>query len=122
FYSVGFNLVQQLITLPRVFTSPASARLMVEYGQDRRMSAEVAEITTRYLALFTLPTMLGMAAISGPLLRFAYGPAYGPAVPVLAIAATMAVARGLLAPADQLMIANEKQNTLLKWSVGCAVL
>src|SRR5439155_7387159 len=76
FYSVGFNLVQQLLSLPRVFTSPASARLMVEFGQDRRMSAQIAEITTRYLALFTMPALLGVAAISGPLLRFVYGAAY----------------------------------------------
>lgn len=122
FYSVGFNLVQQMTIFPRMFTSPSSARLMVEFGQDRRMSAQVAEITARYLALFALPVMLGMAAISGPLLRVVYGTAYSPAGPVLAIAASLAIARAFIAPADQLMIANERQNTLLKWGVFCAVL
>jgi O-antigen/teichoic acid export membrane protein len=86
------------------------------------MSAEISGITARYLALFTLPMMLGMAAISGPMLTFVYGPAYGPAIPVLAIAATLAIARGLMSPAEQLLIANERQNTLLKWGIGCAVL
>jgi O-antigen/teichoic acid export membrane protein len=122
FYSVGFNLVQQLVVLPRMFTNPATARMMVEYGQDRRMSAEVTGMTARYLALFALPMMLGMAAISGPLVTLVYGPAYAPAAPVLAIAASLAIARCFVTQADQLMFANEQQNTLLKWGVCTAVL
>jgi O-antigen/teichoic acid export membrane protein len=122
FYSVGFNLVQQLIYLPRVLTGPASARIMVEFGQDRRMSGEIAEMTTRYLALFTFPAMLGMAALSNALVRVLWGAAYVPAIPVLAIASVFAVVRGILSPADQLLVAHERQNTMLKWSIVCAAL
>lgn len=122
FYSIGFNIVQQMISMLRVFTTPATARLMVEFGQDRRISAETAGMASRYLAVIALPAVLGMAAISSPLVKVAYGSAYGPATQVLAIAASFSIVRVFLGPADQLLLANDRQSTLLKWSIWCALL
>lgn len=122
FYTLGFNLVQQLIALPRVFTHPASVSLYVEFGRSEEAAARIAEVTTRYLAMITVPALIGMAAISWPLVRVVYGRAYEPAVAPLAISALFAVARSLLLPAEQLLIVNERQKSMFIWGIGCAAI
>ena len=121
FFTVSFNLVEKALILPQTFGVGVCATINAQFGRNRSRLNEIVSSSARYLLLFSAPVLLGLAAISSSAIRLAYGRAYIPAIPVLAIAAVLAVAKPLLGPAQQMLLANEQQKILIAWNVICGV-
>ena len=118
FFSLGFNISQHLLLLPRVASTAAASTISVQQGRDPRGTAALAVGTTRVLALLCTPVAFGLAATSGPLLTLMYGQEYLPAIPVLALMAVFTLGKALQLPARQLLMATEHQGTLMVWEFG----
>ena len=121
FYSLSFGIMKSLLIFPHSLNVASGANLLVEYGRDPRKQGQFAGRMTVFLALAAFPLTLGMSAVSGPAIRVLYGEAYLPAIPVLAIVAAFAVPQALLAPAQFLLVAHERQKFLLAWGAFVAV-
>ncbi|MEZ5404538.1 MAG: polysaccharide biosynthesis C-terminal domain-containing protein [Bryobacteraceae bacterium] len=116
FYSLSFSLVERILLVPKSFSFVVGSRFMVQAGQEsNRLYTEVS-LGVRYVALFSLPVMVGMAAVSAPLTRTMYGTQYEAAIPVMLVAALLAVTKPFLLPARLLMQATEKQVFLIWWT------
>jgi O-antigen/teichoic acid export membrane protein len=62
-----------------------------ECGRDAQAGLHVAHVYWRYMVLLVMPACLGLAAMSGPLLRVLYGARYFDAAPVLMLAAGLSM-------------------------------
>lgn len=122
FFAVGFNLVEKALIVPQTFAASVNVTINAQYGRDRSRVGPLVASSARYLMLFSAPMLLGLAAISSPAIRFAYGWQYIPAIPVLAVAAMMALPKPLLLPAQQMLQANEQQKFLIVWGITCGLL
>jgi len=122
FFSLVFNLVDKILLLPQTLSRAIETSLMAEYGRNREKFYQAVSLSLKYALLASAPLMLGLAALSGPLMRLVYGPQYAPAIAVLLIAASLAVAKPLLVTAQGAMQAQEQQTFLIGWSIACAIL
>jgi O-antigen/teichoic acid export membrane protein len=120
FYNSSFQLATILMTLPTAFAWSAAASLMVQKGRDPKAMNRITAVTLRYMAMLVFPLTLGMAALASPAIRLLFGVRYEPAIPVMALMAIMTIPKGLLSPAQQLLIAHEKQKFLVGWEVVAA--
>jgi O-antigen/teichoic acid export membrane protein len=114
FYSVTFTMAQQSFLLSQTFISAASSNLMRRSALDPEGARRMTRTMLVYSALMALPVNLGLAAVAGPLITTLYGAQYLPAIPVLFIAAMFASARALMAPAEQLLAAFDRQDRMLR--------
>jgi O-antigen/teichoic acid export membrane protein len=121
FYSLSFNICNQIMNLPQMLAVSAGASLMVQYGRDSRKTGVLTATTIRYMCLIAFPALLGLAAISTPVIRSLYSTRFLPAAPVLLLLAVMSVPRALMLPAQQQILAFERQSFLLKWGAAMAV-
>ena len=117
FYFVAFNLPERVTTAPQAFAEAIGSTIMAQYGRDKSRLTDIARNAVRYIALLTFPLLIGMAVLSGTVVKLLYGAQYLPAIPVLAIAAAFSIPKTFLLTGQQLMQANEKQSFLVKW--GC---
>jgi len=117
YYSLSFNIVQQALVLPRLFTKALAATLLIERGADPEAVPRLTGEGMRYVFLMAAPLTLGLASLSKALMPMVYGAAYAPAVPVLAVVAGLAVIRGALAPVQTLFYIAEKQTFLIRFSL-----
>ncbi len=122
FYSLSFNIMQQAVLAPRILATASVTTLMVKQGRDPAAVGALTATSLKYIALMALPLTLGMAAVSSPAIRLAYGSAYLPAIPVLATVAVFALSKALLNPARSLLVTTENQSFLLKWGIATAIL
>ncbi len=122
FFSLAFTLVDRILVMPKSFALSVGANMMAEFGRDRVKLNRVAALAARYALLFAAPVMIGLAAVSGPLITLVYGRQYLPVIPLLVIGASLAVAKPLLDPVQNLMQAAEQQRFLIGWGVICAVI
>lgn len=122
FYSLAFNITQRLLLLPRSFVNAVGASVMVRIGRDPESAASLTVAAFRLMALLALPVCLGLAATSDPLIRILYGRRFLEAIPVLGILAPFAVAKALMLPAQNLLVASDRQGALLKLMAGTATL
>ncbi len=122
FYLLAFNLTERILLVPSVLGEATGATLMAQYGRDQRRLAPMVSAATRYLALLAMPLHLGLAAISGPLITLLYGQQYLPAIPVLALAASLGLGKAFLLPAQHSLQATEHQGFLVRWSLLTAAL
>jgi O-antigen/teichoic acid export membrane protein len=122
FYSLSFGIVQAALAAAQPFTGAATSGLLLQQGRDPAGTAPFAAVFLRFLSLLAVPITLGIAAVSAPLLNLVYGPAYGPAIPVLTVAAGFAVVASLRGPAMQMLAATDQQGFLVKWGLVMAVL
>lgn len=122
FFSLAFTLVDRILVMPKSFATSVGATMMAEFSRDRSNMNHVAALAARYALLFAAPVMIGLAAVSGPLISLVYGKQYLPVIPLLAIGASLAVAKPLLDPVQNLMQAAEQQRFLIGWGVVCAIL
>jgi O-antigen/teichoic acid export membrane protein len=114
FYSVTFTMVLQSYMLSQTFMSAAGSNLMRRQALDQDGARRMTQTMLIYAGLIALPMNLGLAAVCGPLIAALYGEKYLPAIPVLFIAGLLGSARALMAPAEQLLIAFERQDRLLR--------
>jgi len=120
FYSTGFQLSGILMTLPSAFAGAANASLMVERGRNPKAMARAAAALVRYMALMVLPMTVGLAALSGPVIRILYGPRYVPAIPVFALMTLLVIPKALVGPAQWVLRAVEKQGFMVRWMIVSA--
>ena len=117
FYLLGFNLVERLGSVVRMFTGAVEASVMVRYGQDSSSAGRMTGDCVRYAALLALPLLVGAAAVSDPLIRVLYGQQYVAAIVPLALLALLSVPKVLLSPVRQLLVAGESQSFLVRWGL-----
>ena len=119
FYSVAINLTEKVLLLPAAFGGAIGASVMAQYGRDRDALRGLVSRAARYMFLFGLPALLGLALLSRPLVQTLYGRQYLPVIPVLFCAACLAIPKTMLAPVQQLMLAGEQQRFLVIWGCLC---
>ena len=119
FYSVAINLTEKVLLLPSAFGGAIGASVMAQYGRDRDALRGLVARAARYMFLFGLPALLGLALLSRPLVQTLYGRQYLPVIPVLFCAACLAIPKTMLAPVQQLMLAGEQQRFLVIWGCLC---
>lgn len=122
FYTVAFNLTERALLFPRTFAQAIGATIMAQFGRDRSRLSPIVSAATRYMLMFALPVLLGLASISSPAMRLIYGHQYIPAIPVLAVASVLAIPRAVLLPMQQLFEVHERQGFLIKWGCFCGLL
>ena len=122
FYSVSFGLASNLLTVPRIFGGATGITLMVESSRDPSRVDSIVRNACRYLALVVFPVHLGAAAVTNLAVRFAYGPRYAGAVPVLIVASILAIPRGFQEIPEILMRAADRQKILFYWLCVTGVL
>jgi len=122
FYSVAFSVTGYLALLPNVIGAAVGANVMAEYARARSRTSVIAANSMRYLGLLVLPLNCGIAALSGPAIRVAYGPLYAAAIPVLAIAAVLAIPKAFYWLPYTIHLAADKQAVLIRWLIVTAVL
>jgi O-antigen/teichoic acid export membrane protein len=120
FFSVALGLIEKIQTIPSAFGSAANATILAQYGRDRRELPKVVSHALWYSFACSVPLLLGLAAMSSQLVPFLYGARYLPAVPVLAVAALLAIPKCLAAPGWSIMEANARQGFLVVWLIICA--
>lgn len=92
---------------------------MAQFGRDRNALNGLVAKAARYTFLCGLPMLLGLALLSGPLVRTLYGLQYVPVIPVLFWAAALAIPKTMLLPAQLLLQATEQQRFLVIWGCFC---
>lgn len=122
FYSLSFSIVRQVLTIPGILAAAAGANLLVEQGRDPARLGSVAAQVVRFLGLLSFPLALGLAAISGPLVRLLYGEAFRPAIPVLVVVAVLGLSNAFLMTAEHLLAATENQGFRWRWGAVAAAL
>ena len=118
FFSIAFNLTERVLMIPNAFGHPLGATMMAQYGRGEERLHQLTVCGAKYAFLLALPLLAGMACISGPAILLLYGHAYQPMIPVLAIAAVLAIPKSLIAPPTLLLQTYECQGYLI--GVGCA--
>jgi O-antigen/teichoic acid export membrane protein len=121
FFSVAMGLIEKVLTIPTAFGNAAFATIQAQYGRNRLDMPRVTSHALWYSFAFSVPLLLGIAAISRQLIPFMYGAKYLPAIPVLFIAAVLAVPKSLASPAWSAMEAEFQQRFLLIWLIICAI-
>jgi O-antigen/teichoic acid export membrane protein len=121
FYSTGFQLSGILLTLPWAFAGAANASLMVERGRNPQAMNRAAVAMVRYMALMILPMTVGLAALSGPVIRIMYGFRYIDAIPVFALMTLLVIPKALVAPAQWVLRAVEKQGFMVRWMIVSSI-
>ncbi len=122
FFSIVYNLTEKLLLVPRILGGAVSASLLVQYGRDSRKMNDLAVAGTRYMMLIGAPLLAGVALVSPSLIRVMYGAQYTPAIPVLVIAALFAILKSVLDPANNMLLANDRQSPAVVCSLFCAAL
>lgn len=122
FFTVPFNLTEKALMIPQTFGQALGASVMAQYGRDKLRLSGMASAAAKYMFLFAVPLLLGLAALSGPVITALYGEQYLPAIPILSVAALYGIARPLLLPAQQVLQAAEKQRFLIVYMCCCGVL
>ncbi len=113
FFSLPFSLVESTLMVPRTLASALGASSLTHYGGNRQNSYRITELSFKYTLMCGLPLLVGLAALSTPVVGLLYGPAYRPAAHVLAMISILAVAKSVLAPVQTLYFATEKLGLVL---------
>jgi O-antigen/teichoic acid export membrane protein len=121
FYNTGFQFSGILMTLPSAFAGAANASLMVERGRNPAAMNRAAVAMIRYMALMVLPMTVGLAALSGPVIRIVYGFRYIDAIPVFGLMTLMVIPKALVGPAQWVLRAVEKQQFMVRWMIVASV-
>lgn len=117
YFSLGFNFLDKINLLPNLIGEAVAPSMMVEYGRSRESAGRMSLATLRYIALFASPLVLGLFAISQPLVVTFYGAAFIPAILPMAIQALLLVPRIFLHPAQSLLAAAARVDLSIKWGL-----
>ena len=72
FFSVSMGLIEKVLTLPSAFGNAAFATIQAQYGRNRLDMPRVTSNALWYSFVFSVPLLLGIAAISRQLMPFSY--------------------------------------------------
>jgi O-antigen/teichoic acid export membrane protein len=95
---------------------------MTKIGSDVRAAKDLTTALLRYLAMMAFPLLLGLAALSRPLVQVVYGSAFRPAAKILAILAVFSIVRAALTLVLLLFSAFDIQGLAVKVMTACAAL
>ncbi|HVT06610.1 MAG TPA: polysaccharide biosynthesis C-terminal domain-containing protein [Polyangia bacterium] len=115
FFSITFTLVQYMLFIPQNLAGSASVSMWVQQGRSPKDAARTAATATWFIMILAAPELLGVAAISDPLLRVMYGAKYLPAIPVLATLCVFALSLTISQPAQYMLVGAERQRFFLLW-------
>ncbi len=122
FYTVVFNVVERLRLLPQIFGTATGATIMAQFGRDPNRMGAVFGVAVRYLMLMAVPVYVGVAVLSGPAMTLAYGRQYSETIPLLTVAALLAIPRVVLLPLNSLLAAADRLNLSVRVNIAVAVL
>jgi hypothetical protein len=95
---------------------------MTGYARDEELAGRRAARAVRFVSLLVLPAHLGLAAVSAALVYVAYGPAYAPAIPAVAIVALLAIPKAFFWMPSTIYKAADRQTILLRYLAIAAVI
>lgn len=122
FFSGAISLIDRVQAIPAAFGTAAFATIQAQYGRDRLELPKVASNALWYGFVCSTPLLIGLAAMSAQVIPFLYGAKYMPTIPVLAVAALLAIPKCLVAPAWSMMEAEALQGFLVGWLIFCAII
>src|SRR5262249_50918390 len=102
FFLLCLGIIRSLQILAQRFAFTAGVRLMLRHGENPHTVGKLTGDVVRFMALVVFPMAVGLAALSGPIVRLLYGERYLAAIPVLTIMALCCVPQLMLAPATTL--------------------
>jgi O-antigen/teichoic acid export membrane protein len=116
-FGIAFGFTDRLLMLPNAFAGSLGATMMAQMGRGPERVRGIMFEGAKYGFLLALPLLVGMACISRQFVTLAYKPEYQPMIPVLALAALLAIPKALIASPTLLLQAVEEQGYLI-W-IGC---
>jgi len=116
FFTVAFNLCERALVLPQTAGNAIGATFMAQYGRGKEHLSRMAGVAVRYMLLVGTPLLVALAALSTPAITLVYGSKFVPAIPVLTVAAMLAIPKATMLPAQQLLQAAEDQKFLVIWT------
>ena len=122
FYTVVFNMMERLRSIPQGFTAAAGATILAQFGRSPAHLSRLIENSTRYLFLVAAPLHVGIALLAGPMIRLTYGLNYGDTIPLLAVGALLALPKIALMPVNSLLAALDRQDLLVRLNLWMAAL
>ena len=122
FFALTFNIIEKMVLIPQVFGHALGVTMLADYGRDPARVALIAKSAAKYMYLFAAPMLFGLALMSGPLVLAVYTDKYAQMIPVLAVAAALALFKPLLLPVQYYYRAHNRQKPLLIWNSACGVL
>jgi O-antigen/teichoic acid export membrane protein len=122
FFATAFSYTDKLLMLPNAFAGSLGATMMAQFGRGEERVREIMIAGAKYGFLMALPLLVGMACISGQFITLAYHPKiqplqFQPMIPVLMLAALLAIPKALIAAPTSLLQTVEKQVPLIQ--IGC---
>jgi len=117
FFSIAFNISERLLMIPTAFGGSLNVTIMAQYGRGEERLRNLTITGAKYAFLLAVPLLVGVASISGPLVSLLYNEKYQAMIPVLEIAAGLAISKAMMYPPSALLQATENQGFLI-W-VGC---
>ena len=120
YFSVAFSLSLMPGQIVGPFSRAAGVSVYAERGRDAKAGIQVARLYWRYVVLLVMPACLGLAVLSGPLLRVLYGTRYFDAAPVLMLAGSLAMFAPLATPAISLVTAAGGQRRVVLAGLAAA--
>jgi len=122
FYSVAFGLSEYLLNVPQLFSGPIAMDFMADYALSKERAGHRAARALRLVSMIVLPAQLGLAAIGPALIAVAYGRAYLPAIPAVAVVAVLAIPKAFFWMPSIIYKAADRQAIMLRHMVFAAVL
>ena len=121
FYSVAFNLTEKMQIATQVFGAATRSSLMAQFGRDESSLGGMVATAIRYNAIMAVPIHIGVAALSAPLLLLLYGQRYVAVIPLLSIAAILAIPKALIPPLTDGLAAKDRQALVVRWMSVTAI-
>lgn len=122
FFSLPFNMVEKVQLVPQTFARAITTTLLAERGRNPDRITRISELSLKYVLFCGIPLLLGLAALSKPVIHVLYGTQYAAAAPVLAVVALLAISKTICTPVQGLYAATEKLSFQLKvTSIGAVV-
>jgi O-antigen/teichoic acid export membrane protein len=121
FYSIAFSLSEYLLNVPQMFAGPIAAEFMADHTLNKEWAGYRAARALRLVSMMVLPAQLGLAAISPALIAVAYGRAYLPAIPAVAVVAVLAIPKAFFWMPWIVYKAADRQAIMLRHMIIAAI-
>lgn len=121
YYDIAWRLIQYPVTaITRVVANVLLPTLSKMQEDNARLMQAYVRASTA-IALLTFPLLLGMLALAEPFVVIVLGPAWEPAVLLLAILVPVGMAQSIGAATGTIYVAKGRTDVLLRWAVLATV-
>jgi O-antigen/teichoic acid export membrane protein len=108
-YGATTSLFISLSFLPSLVGTAWLPRLVASFSHGHRNLVKTARTPIEFIFVISVPVAAGTAMVAGPLIHTIYGPAFGPAVPVMIILAACIPSGYLNIILVQVLVAAKRQ-------------